>query len=139
LDFVRQIAFTYSAQSLAAYLSRGDKHLVGIFDWSGTWEVSLVDIVTIGKSMKLRIFLLFFSVVISLFMIIYGAFYSTYKVYDPPVAQNVVQAFYDWFTETEVIVGTTFEGIQRTSEGRLFTLKSYHAQLKQKGWKYCPS
>lgn len=89
--------------------------------------------------MKLRNFLLLFSVVLSLSMIIYGAFYNTYKVYDPPVAQNVEQTFYEWFTETEVIVGTTFGGIQRTSEGRLFTLGSYHVQLTQKAWKYCPS
>lgn len=89
--------------------------------------------------MNLRIFLLLFSVVISLSMIIYGMFYRTYKVYDPPVTQNVEQAFYNWFTETEIIVGTTFGGIQRSSEGRLFTHESYHAQLKQTTWKYCPS
>jgi hypothetical protein len=90
--------------------------------------------------MKLKIFLLLVSIVISLSMIIYGVFYNTYKVYDPPGgAQNVDQAFYEWFTETEVIVGTTFGGIQRTSKGRLFTLESYHVQLTQKAWKYCPS
>jgi hypothetical protein len=92
-----------------------------------------------NPGMKLRILFLLISVMLSLSMIIYGMFYRTHKVYDPPVAQNVEQVFYNWFTETEVIIGTTFGGIQRTPEGRLFTLESYHVQLTQKAWKYCPS
>jgi ferredoxin-type protein NapH len=90
------------------------------------------------KSMKPRMILFMISIIMALCMIVYGGSCSTYKVYEMAEAQNRETPFYDWFKETEIIVGSTFSGVQRTADGRMVTLSSYRSMMDQKLWKYCP-
>jgi hypothetical protein len=78
-------------------------------------------------------------IVIGLGMIVYGGSCSTYKVYEMAEVQKTEGPFYDWFKETEIIVGATFSGVQRRADGRMVTLSSYRSMMHQKLWKYCPS
>jgi hypothetical protein len=89
--------------------------------------------------MKPPIILFITSIVIALCMIIYGGCYSTYKVYEMSGAQKSETPFYDWFKETEIVVGATFSGIQRIADGRIVALSSYRSMMHQKLWKFCPS
>ncbi|MDY6862027.1 MAG: hypothetical protein SV062_03455 [Thermodesulfobacteriota bacterium] len=89
--------------------------------------------------MKSRSFLLIINFIVSLLLIIYGGFYSTYKVYEGSKTNHLKMPFYDWLKETEVITATTFGGIQRVSDGRLFTLHSYNLKIEEKLWKFCPT
>jgi hypothetical protein len=79
------------------------------------------------------------GIIIALGMIVYGGSCSTYKVYEMAEAQNKEGSFYDWFKETEIMVGATFSGVQRRADGRMVTLSSYRSMMHQKLWKYCPS
>jgi hypothetical protein len=76
---------------------------------------------------------------IALSMMIYGGCFNTHKVYEMSGAQKTETPFYDWFKETEIIVGTTFSGIQRIADGRVVALSSYRSMMHQKLWKFCPS
>ena len=79
------------------------------------------------------------SIIIGLSMIVYAGCYTTYKVYEMSGPQNTGVPFYDWFKETEIIVGATFSGVQRTADGRMIVLSSYRSMMHQKLWKFCPS
>jgi len=79
------------------------------------------------------------TIVTAVCMIVYGGCYSTYKVHEMSGAQKIETPFYDWFKETEIIVGTTFGGIQRMPDGRIVTLSSYKSMMHRKLWKFCPS
>ena len=89
--------------------------------------------------MNPRTILFVTSIFIALGMIVYGGFCSTYKVYEMAEARNREGPFYDWFKETEIVVGATFSGVQRTADGRIVTLSSYRSMMHQKLWKFCPS
>jgi hypothetical protein len=89
--------------------------------------------------MKPRMILFMTSIIIALGMIVYGGSCSTYKLYEMAEAQNREGPFYDWFKETEIIVGTTFSGVRRGADGRMVTLSSYRSTMYQKLWKFCPS
>ena len=89
--------------------------------------------------MKPTTILLITSIFVALCMIVYGGFYSTYKVYEMSGDQKSEAPFYDWFKETEIIAGTTFSGIQRIAEGRMVALSSYRSMMDQKMWKFCPT
>ncbi len=89
--------------------------------------------------MKPRMILFMASIVMALCMIVYGGSFSTYKVYEVAEPRDTEVPFYDWFKETEIIVGATFSGVQRTANGRMVTLSSYRSMMHQKLWKFCPS
>ena len=89
--------------------------------------------------MRLTTLLLITSIITALCMIVYGGFYNTYKVYEMSEDQKSEAPFYDWFKETEIMVGTTFSGIQRIACGRMVALSSYRSMMNQKMWKFCPS
>lgn len=89
--------------------------------------------------MKPQIILIITSILIAAFMIIYGGCYSSYKVYELSGAQKNEPPFYDWFKETEIVVGTTFGGIQRMGDDRIAAVSSYRSMMHQKLWKFCPS
>jgi hypothetical protein len=89
--------------------------------------------------MRTGIVILTATVITAICLIVYGSFYNTYKVYDVSVEQKIETPFYDWFKETEVIVGTTFGGIRRTEDGRMVSLANYRPMMHQKLWKFCPT
>ena len=89
--------------------------------------------------MKPKIFLPITGILTGLSLIIYGGCYSTHRVYEMSGDQKSETLFYDWFKETEIIVGTTFSGIQRIADGRVVALSSYRSMMHQKLWKFCPS
>jgi hypothetical protein len=89
--------------------------------------------------MKSKIALFITTIIIAACMIIYGGVYRSYKVYEMSGDARNETPFYDWFKETEIIVGTTFSGIQRIGDDRIIALSSYRSMMHQKLWKFCPS
>jgi len=89
--------------------------------------------------MKPRTIFFVASIFLALGMIVYGGFCSTYRVYETAETQTRGGPFYDWFKETEIVVGATFSGVQRMADGRMVALSSYRSMMHQKLWKFCPS
>ena len=89
--------------------------------------------------MKARHILLMVSIIASVTMALYGGFMTRFRVYELSQANQIESPFYDWYTESEIIVGTTFGGIRHNPNGGLVSLYSYRQQMYQKLWKFCPS
>jgi hypothetical protein len=79
------------------------------------------------------------SIAVSVAMLLYGVFMNRFKVYELSQANQIESPFYDWYTESEIVVGTTFGGICRNPNGCLVSLYSYRQQVYGKLWKFCPS
>ena len=91
------------------------------------------------KFLKLNLILLTIGIIVSLSLIIFGGVFSKQKIYESSKINQKDLPFYDWYKETELISATTFGGVRRGTDNKLFAAYRDSLRAEKKLWTFCPS